>query len=65
MVSPAKADLCTIVIPARETLCIAVIPAQAGIQGWGPQPGNLRISTTFVSRNGSYAKVSSHGNAGG
>ena len=63
MVSPAKADLCTTVIPARETLCITVIPAQAGIQGWGPQLGNLRISTTFVSRNGSYAKVSSHGNA--
>ena len=35
---------------------------KAGIQGWVFQLGNRRISTTFVSHNGSYAQVSGRGN---
>ena len=34
-----------------------VIPAQAGIQGWGSQNGNHRISTTSAFRKGSTVQV--------
>ena len=44
-----------------ESPRIIVITAQAGIQGWGPQLGNLRISTTSASQKGSCAKVSERG----
>ena len=52
-------------IPAFGDPCTTVIPAKAGIQGWGYEIGNLRLSTTSASHKGRYAKISVRGNDGG